>query len=556
MTIETRRQFVARGIAAGIAARALRGQTARPEPVPGIEVGEPTRSLALRNIAVIDATGRPALPGMTVVIVGNKIQSIGRTAAPAGVPTVDASGKFLIPGLWDMHIHDSRGEINPLFIPNGILGVRTMGGPRFVAREFLKRRAEVAEGKILGPRLVVASQTLYGSVARNPEEGRTAVREAVREGADFIKVYDGLSPESYFAIADEAKKLKVPFVGHAPTPPGLEACANAGQKSFEHMAGVKRYLQQVAGFAANVINDPGIATRLSTPQSAALFDIFLRNQAWLCPTLTPVFGATGELSRDPRLKYFDDSTRAGWAVWLKTPNFTALKAAGTERQQYQSNLGLVGAMHKAGVGILAGTDTELVPASTGSLPYCLPGFGLHDELRHLVTAGLSPMDALRAATYNPAKFLGLHDRLGTIETGKLAELVLLDANPLDDIANTTKINMVITGGCIYRRPSLDAMLDTVESNVKNAFKLSQDVLTKYVGSYEYDRSKQLVNVVLEDGVLWLGFGDNPKQPLKPISDTTFTGGLSDVEFAKNAKGEATRLLIRSNGQDLRADKKN
>jgi imidazolonepropionase-like amidohydrolase len=493
---------------------------------------------------------------MTVVIAGNKIQSVGRMAALPGVPTLDASGKCLIPGLWDMHAHDTRGEINPLFIPNGVIGVRTMGGPRFVAREFLKRRAEVAEGNILGPRLVVASQTLYGSVARNPEEGRTAVRDAVQEGADFIKVYDGLSPESYFAIADEAKKLKVPFVGHAPTPPGLEACADAGQKSFEHMAGVKRYLFQVTGLPASAMNDPGITTRLSTSQAAALFDIFLRNQAWLCPTLTPVFGATGGLSRDPRLKYFDDSTRAGWARWLKTPDFIARKTAGTERQQYQSNLELVGAMHKAGVPILAGTDTELVPASTGSLPYCLPGFGLHDELRHLVTAGLSPMDALRAATYNPAKFLGLHDTLGTIETGKLAELLLLDANPLDEIANTTKINMVITGGRVYRRPALDAMLDAVEANVKNAFRLSQDVLTKYVGSYEYGPSKQLVNVALEDGVLWLGFGDNPKFLLKPMSDTTFTGDSMDVEFAKNDKGKATQLLLRLNGRELRADKKN
>jgi imidazolonepropionase-like amidohydrolase len=194
-----------------------------------MELGEPTRSLALRNVTIIDATGQPAMPGMTVMIAGNKIQSISRTATPSGVETIDASGKFLIPGLWDMHIHDSLGEINPLFIPNGVLGVRTMGGLRLVAREFLKRRAEVAEGKSLGPRLVVASQTLYGTVIHNPEEGRTAVRDAVQEGADFIKVYDSLSAESYFAIADEAKKLKVPFVGHVPNPPGLEACANAGQ---------------------------------------------------------------------------------------------------------------------------------------------------------------------------------------------------------------------------------------------------------------------------------------------------------------------------------------
>jgi hypothetical protein len=358
------------------------------------------------------------------------------------------------------------------------------------------------------------------------------------------------------AIADEAKKLKVPFVGHVPNPPGLEACANAGQKSFEHMAGVKRYLQQVTGVAPDKMS----ATSFSTSQTEALCAIFLRNQAWLCPTLTAAFGLAGDpsLGRDPRLRYFDDPTRAGWAVWLKNPNL----AAG--RQSYQLNLELVGAMHKAGVGILAGTDTNMVPASTGNAPYCLPGFGLHDELHHLVTAGLSTMDALRTATYNPAMFLGLLDSLGTVEAGKLAELVLLDANPLDDIANTRKINMVFTGGRLYRRPALDSMLSAVETNIKNAFRPSNDVLSKYVGIYEFNAKelgipgpeKQLVNVVLEEAVLWLGIGDNPRQPLTAISETTFTGFGDRVEFAKNGNSEVPELLIRFGGRDLRADKKN
>jgi hypothetical protein len=174
------------------------------------------------------------------------------------------------------------------------------------------------------------------------------------------------------------------------------------------------------------------------------------------------------------------------------------------------------------------------------------------------------MDALRTATYNPAKFLGLLDSLGTVETGKLAELVLLDANPLDDIANTTKVNMVFTGGRVYRRPALDAMLSAVETNVKNAFRPSLGVLTKYAGSYEFNAKelgipgpeKQLVKVALEDAILWLGIGDNPTQPLTPISETIFTGFGDRVEFAKNDKGGVTQLLIRINGRDLRADRKN
>jgi imidazolonepropionase-like amidohydrolase len=382
----------------------------------------------------------------------------------------------------------------------------------------------------------------------NPEEGRAAVRDAVRDGADFIKVYHSLSAESYFAVADEAKKLKITFVGHIPDPPGLEACAKAGQKSFEHVFWVGRYLQQVTSADLVDLNETN-AKSLITSQTAALSGVFLRNHAWLCPTLTASFGGAGKFSsRDPRLKYLDDRTRAGWAIRLKTLNLAKL------RKEHELWLTVVGAMHKAGVGILAGTDIWMDTSTSNYMPYCLPGFGLHDELRHMVSAGLSPMDALRTATYNPAKFLGLLDSLGTAETGKLAELVLLDANPLDNIANTSKIDTVFTGGRVYRRPALDAMLDAVETNVRNAFRLDPTVLSRYVGDYEETNGsvKLLWTVTLEEGVLWMGQPNGSKIPITPISETTFTGFAEGVEFVKNDKGVVTQLRI----IDVRADRKN
>src|SRR5262245_15646107 len=532
----TRRHFLY-AAAGTLAVRTMRGQTLQPVPLPGLEAGEQTRSLALRNVTVIDATGRPPVPGMTVVITGNKITSVGKTAALSEMPVVNASGKFLIHGLWDMHVHDPQGEINPLFIANGVLGIRTMGGSATVAREFLKRREEVATGKRIGPRLVVASQTLYGSVVPNPEAARVAVRDAAQAGADFIKVYSNMSAESYFATVDEAKRLSIPFVGHVPDPPGFEECAKAGQRSFEHMAGVYGYLRRITG-----VNDGGAGVRperLSSEQTDALFNVFMKYQVWLCPTMTAIYGLAGypRLKDDPRLKYFDPVTKAGWALIFKKDGLA------TVQRRYES-LGLIGAMHKAGVGILAGTDTVLSASTGNNAPYCLPGFGLHDELRHLVAAaGLSPMDALRTATYNPAKFLGLLDSLGTVEAGKRAELLLLDANPLADIANTAKINMVFTSGRVYRKPALEAMLNAVETNARNAFTPSQDVLTKYVGSYDFN--KQVITVELEDGILWLGWNDNPKEPLRPISETTFTNTFSPslIEFAKNNRGEVTQVIM-------------
>jgi hypothetical protein len=228
------------------------------------------------------------------------------------------------------------------------------------------------------------------------------------------------------------------------------------------MMGVFGYLRQITG-----VNDGGAGVRverLSPEKAAALFDVFVKYQVWLCPTITTIYGLAGypRMREDPRLKYFNAATRAGWERFLKGQSETGPASLPTVRRRYET-LSLIGAMHKAGVNILAGTDTSLNPAQ----PYVMPGFGVHDELRQLTIVGLSTMDALRTATYNPAKYFGLLELLGTVESGKLAELVLLDANPLDDITNTTKINMVFTGGRVYRRPALDAMLSAVEANARN-----------------------------------------------------------------------------------------
>ncbi|HEX5107185.1 MAG TPA: amidohydrolase family protein [Vicinamibacterales bacterium] len=417
------------------------------------------KSLALRNVTVIDCTGKPAMLGMTVVIVGNRIESlnpVGKTTNAAGVQVVDASGKFLIPGLWDMHVHWWPGEngsgLSPLFIPNGVTGVRTMGGGRDQSQAFIKLRGEIAEGKSLGPRLIVASQTLNSlRPLLDQEAGPEDVRVAVKDGADLIKVYSGLSRKAYFDIVEEARKLGIPFGGHVPQPEvSLEEASNAGQTSIEHIYHLRGFIRQRMG------SDEVGVSGLNDSDRAALFKLFetlRKNGTWSCPTHIAQQGNGPILRADPRLKYFPAAVKDAWA--RKGASGTP---ASPERMQRIRNAEheLTGAMHKAGVGILAGSD-----AAPG---VAMPGFMLHDELQRLVTAGLSPMDALRTATYNPAEFLGLLDSLGTVAPGKLAELVLLDANPLDDIANTTKINAVFTGGRMYPKKALDAILSAVEAN--------------------------------------------------------------------------------------------
>lgn len=248
---ETRRDFLAgSGIAGGLALTGLRAQGQVPLAIPGIEAGELTKSLALKNVSVIDGTGKAARPGMTVLLSGSRIEALGPTekiAVPQGAQVIEAGGKFLIPGLWDMHIHigDATQGWAPLSLltANGITGSRVMSGLPLV-RQF---RAEISEGKRLGPRLVVASPIIDGPntdrfklwrYVENAEQGRLAVRDAIHEGADFIKVYNSLSRESYFAIAAEANRHRVPFVGHVPFYLTPAECSAAGQKSIEHLDGI------------------------------------------------------------------------------------------------------------------------------------------------------------------------------------------------------------------------------------------------------------------------------------------------------------------------------
>src|SRR6266436_4993488 len=207
--------------------------------------GAQTNLLAFTHATVIDATGAPGKTGLTVVITDDRITAIGKSAdlhPPTNAVIVDASGKFLIPGLWDMHVHWHEKDYLPLFIANGVTGVRMMWG----MPEHFEWRKEVERGSLLGPRLLIASTIVDGPkpfwpgslTARNEAEGRQAVTKAKQAGADFVKVYSLLPREAYFAIADEAKKQGIPFAGHVPISVSVAEASKAGQKSIEHLTGI------------------------------------------------------------------------------------------------------------------------------------------------------------------------------------------------------------------------------------------------------------------------------------------------------------------------------
>jgi imidazolonepropionase-like amidohydrolase len=433
---------------------------------------------AITNVTVIDATGAPPRPDMTVVISGERIDAIGKTGEvvpPMGAEVVDGTGKFLIPGFWDMHVHWNDGPYLPLFIANGVTGIRVMWGlPRH-----LEWRREIAAGRLIGPRLDLAGIIIDGPkpfwpgsiAAGTPAEGREAVQRTRAEGYDFVKVYSSLPPDVFLAIADEAKKLNIPFAGHVPDPVRVADASDAGQKSIEHLTGLLLAVSSAETqlrdeLAAAVKLPPGpqrgallrrlgerILDTYDADTAAALFAKFKANGTWQVPTFTVLrvnaYPREPEHAGDPRLRYMPPWVRTMWANDLRLRQ-RAPELAAYQSKLFARRLELVGEMHRAGVGILAGSDALN--------PYCYPGFSLHDELEWLVKAGLSPMAALQSATRSPVVYLGRLDDLGTVEQGKIADLVLLDADPTADIRNTRKIAAVIVGGKPFAREALERML--------------------------------------------------------------------------------------------------
>jgi imidazolonepropionase-like amidohydrolase len=399
---------------------------------------------------------------------------------------VDAAGKFLIPGLWDMHVHTLHQSFLDLYLANGVTGVRDMGNfPDWS----LRLRKETAEGKLLGPRMMIAGPILdgpgpvwpfYSLAVADAAAGREAVRSVKRRGMDFVKVYSLLDRDAYFAIAAECKQQGISFAGHVPFSVGAAEASDAGQKSIEHLDGVleacspreaelrKEALAQTRHNPNDLLYamDRSFARALEDPseeRAAALFARFVKNGTWQCPTLTVLrvsgFVDDRAFTADERLKYVPRFLRVLWAPqtnpFLKRYPPEEVRRA---RRNFPKYLERVGAMRRAGVEFLAGTDAGCM--------YCFPGFSLHDELELLVRAGLTPLEALQAATRNPARYFGRLKELGTVEPGKLADLVLLDADPLADIRNTRKIAAVVVGGRLLPRDALHKMLDEVEAAVK------------------------------------------------------------------------------------------
>lgn len=428
-------------------------------------------TLTITNATVIDVSNGALRRGQTIVVDGNHIVRVGlpSTAVAAGGQVVDVKGMYVIPGLWDMHTHAYFGwsrdfgdsYVLPMFIANGVTGIRDMGSD---LDSVLQARNLVAAHRLTGPRMVVSGPMLDGprvtfaaSIAiATQDDGRKAVRLLKSKGVDFVKIQSGVPRDAYPAIADEAKKHGLPFDGHVPDAIRASEAIAAGQRTFEHLIGIfeastpdeDAFLSRRYGAGKDPSVNKSLAAfldRYDPSRERTIIERLAASGVWQCPTL---FWERGQWLVDV-IDWRQDSDIAYTPrTWIEKKYPSSQKSIAesmdsdpldVRRRFVEHELEIVRALHAAGVPFLAGTDT---PAGVD----VTPGISLHLELQRFVDAGLTPLEALQTATINPARFFGRTSDFGSVQAGRLADLLILSANPLEDIANTRTISGLVADG--------------------------------------------------------------------------------------------------------------
>lgn len=425
-----------------------------------------SQDLLIRKVNIIDVIHQKVIPKQTVLIVGNKIQQISSKPLKArNVTSINARGKYLIPSLWDMHVHIGHPSYLKAFVMNGVLGIRDMGGAASDANNgcesitpdslFLWRR-QIQDGERIGPRMFISgppvSNTGWATSINisTPQEAVKAVNKLKADGVDFIKVYEKIPLEAYVALAAAAKEAGLTIAGHLPQETvSLAAAAAAGQRSIEHirdpllMSFTTDREELLLFFKDDNWSEADIKWGLDQfEKTKETIAALKENQTWLVPTLTVERAKLAvhdpEYQINPLRQALPPSVRKGFLNYVFEKKALSPMDRKSDSLWWQTQIKLVKRMFMEGINILAGTDC----ACQGGIP----GDSLHEELRLLVEAGLSPGDALQTATFNPARFLNLVDTLGSVTPGKIADLLILNHNPLFDINATRSIHSVIING--------------------------------------------------------------------------------------------------------------
>lgn len=404
------------------------------------------QTVVITGVTTIDVVTGAHQVDVSVMTQGDKITAIARNLKIPGKATrIDGKGKFLIPGLWDMHSHHQGSGVDALdlFVAKGVVGTRDMGAD---ADFILPLRERIRSGALLGPEIILSGPMLddapagfpYRRSTKNALEARTALSELKQVGVDFIKVHDHTPREVFFAVAEEAPKLGLTFAGHVPSAVTVEEAADAGMRSIEHLANYR------------VFGDCGAGQTVETydlSNCASLFDKLAAKGVWQTPTMEFFQTLPDVFSGAPlhHAEYASDSLLRLTSDNVKLSRLDA-KALDRIRQANSVTARAIRELRARGNRFLAGCDG------------LVPGFCLHDELEWLTKAGFSPLEALQTATINPAIFLGREAVQGTIAVGKQGDLILLDANPTTDIRNTTRIAAVIIRGRVVNKSTLERII--------------------------------------------------------------------------------------------------
>ena len=430
--------------------------------VAALRAQGPGRTAAIQNVTVIDTYTGTRLADQTVLIEGNQITRVGAAATlsvPAGARRIDGRGKFLIPGLWQMHGHDLQhygidygASMAPfqLFIANGVTGLRDMGS---TLDQLFVGKKRIQESAIAAPRIVAAGPLLEGPQTPNPPdspnaalmiglgwpgEGRLIVDALVLAGVDLLKIHGNMTPDTYYAVASEAKRKNIPFAGHVPAGVNIVEASDAGQVSIEH----------VAPLSAQCVQQGPQGADIDVPKCQAVLERLRANGTFWGPTLLGEMPLTADHPNvaEERMRYVKAAKRR---TFPKFPSEVSPAAAA----RYTLSQRLTRMAADAGVRMIVSSD------SSGGVR--LSGFSAIDELVLLVEAGVKPLDALRAGTLNPALLLKKESSLGSVTAGKLADLVLLDGDPLGDIRNLRRIAAVIADGRVFESSERQALFDDV-----------------------------------------------------------------------------------------------
>jgi imidazolonepropionase-like amidohydrolase len=421
------------------------GMAALAELSKGIS-GSHADTLALVGGTLIDGTGAPASPDSVVVIHDGRIVAAGPRASvkiPKDAKVVDATGKTILPGLWDMHAHFEQVEWGPIYLAAGVTTVRDCGNEF----EFITAvRDAVAKGQGLGPRILAAgivdgSGPLALGVARvdTPEQAKMWVDKYHDAGFQQMKIYSSVKLEEIKAIADEAHRLGMTVTGHIPE--GLDAYqgVNAGMDQINHIQYIIAVMTPPASPGTNrlALLKQQTEIDLNSPESQKAIAFLKEHNTVIDPTIALFEFLTANTSKPPAsfepgvLKVAPELAQQLVDVGPPSP------VAPLVEKLFAKELEVIGALHHAGIRIVAGTDQTV------------PGYSLHREIELYAQAGFTPMEAIQAATIVPARVMGVDKELGTVEVGKRADVIILGGNPLEDIHNTRKVEYVITNGTMY-----------------------------------------------------------------------------------------------------------